>query len=118
MSGITAALAFWQRHAPELLARRDDPAALAAILEPERERLIYRVRLTQAENGGWRAGGSWFTEPCLCLEEAHALGAMLAYPDERHGDFKKFPRPQIDILPTPLCDVADTKNLSRLLDRL
>lgn len=118
MNDTNAALIFWQSLAPKLLALRDDTNAIAALLKPEQERLIFRIKLTASETG-WRAGESWFIAPCLCREEAHALRAKLTYPDRRAGDFSKLSRPRIDILPTTLNEVmTDSECLKDLLDRL
>lgn len=118
MNDTTPALLFWQRLTPELLALSDDSDAVAALLKPEHERIIYRIRLTDSETG-WRAGKSWFINPCLCREEAQALRADRTHPNRRAGDFTKLSCPQIDILPTTVGEVlTDADSLKGLLERL
>lgn len=118
MNDPTPTLLFWHRLAPELLAQSDDTDAVAALLKPEHERIIYRIRLTDSETG-WRAGKSWFIYPCLCREEAQALRADRTHPNRRAGDFNKLSYPQIDILPTTVGEVlTDADSLKGLLERL
>lgn len=118
MNGPTPTLLFWQHLAPELLALSDDSYAVAALLKPEHERIIYRIRFTDSETG-WRAGKSWFINPCLCREEAQALRADRTHPNRRAGDFTKLSCPQIDILPTTVGEVlTDADSFKGLLERL